>query len=400
MDTDALIVGGGLNGPLAALALARAGMRCTLLDAGARPERGAFDGRAYALALSSVRMLRALGVWERLEDPEPIRAIRASDGRAGEGASPLHLRFDAEAIGEPSMGHMAEDRHLRHALLAACDAEGGVTMRFGARVVAQAPEPAGIAVTLEGGESLRASLLVGCDGRASGVALRAGLRRTRKDYRQTALTCAVAHERPHGGVAHQLFLPAGPLAILPLAGDRSSLVWTETREEAERIHALGDDAYLEELRPRFGSFLGNIRIVGRRGTYPLARDYAADLVAERVALAGDAAHGIHPIAGQGLNLGFKDVAALGDVVAAARRRGEDIGSAPVLRRYARWRRFDAAQMGVATDAVNALFSNDDPVLRGLRRLGLGAVDAAAPLKRHFIREAAGLAGDLPALMRE
>ena len=399
MDADAIIVGGGLTGPLAALSLSRAGLRCVVLDAAPRPERAGFDGRTYALALASVRVLRALGVWGRVEAPEAIRGIRASDGRPGEGASGLHLRFDAEAIGAPYMGQMVEDRHLRHALLAACDAAPRIEMRFGAEVAGQVADVGGVSVTLSDGAVLRAPLLIGCDGRASGVAARAGLRRQVKRYGQTALTCAVAHERPHEGIAHQLFLPAGPLAILPLTESRSSLVWTEADDVAHDVATLPEDDYLDVLRPRFGSFLGDIALVGARGSYPLTRSYAQDLVADRTALAGDAAHGIHPIAGQGLNLGFKDVAALADVQSEARRRGEDPGAAPVLARYARWRRFDAAQMGIATDAVNALFSNDDPVLRGLRRIGMGAVDAMDGLKRRFIREAAGIAGDLPELMR-
>ena len=396
---DVLIVGGGLTGPLAALALAQAGLRSVVLDAGPRPAPRPFDGRAYALALASVRMCQALRFWDRVEDAQPITGIRASDGRPGEGASRLHLRLEASMIGAPFMGQMVEDRHLRAALLAACEVEDRVALRFGAPARGQDVDGARARIVLEGGEVLEAALIVGCDGRAGAVAAWAGLRRSVKDYRQTALTCAVAHERPHGGVAHQLFLPAGPLAILPLTGVRSSLVWTEARGAAEALNDLSDEAYLDVLRPRFGSFLGEIALVGARGTHPLTLSLAPETVAPRVALAGDAAQGIHPIAGQGLNLGFKDVAALAEVLRDARRRGEDIGAADVLGRYARWRRFDAAQMGLATDTFNRLFSNDDPLLRLGRRLGLGAVNAAPGLKRRFIREAAGLTGDLPALMR-
>jgi 2-octaprenyl-6-methoxyphenol hydroxylase len=408
MDADAIVVGGGLNGPLAALALAHGGMRTVLLDArplaefeaGSGGEGGAgFDGRSYALNLGAVRMLRALGLWEALEPgAQPITGIRASDGRPGEGASPLHLRFDAGEIGEPFMGQMVEDRHLRPALLAACAGAPLVDARYGVRVTGQEAGPGAVTVETEAGP-LRAPLLLGCDGRGGETALRAGLRRERKSYRQTALVCAVRHERPHGGVAHQLFLPAGPLAILPLRGDRASVVWTEEEGAADSATALDDAAYLDRLRPRFGSFLGDIALEGARHAYPLSLSLASDLAAPRVALVGDAAHGIHPIAGQGLNLGMKDVAALAHVLGEARRRGEDIGGPAPLAAYARWRRFDVAQMAAATDAVNALFSNDDPVLRGLRRLGLGAVDAMTGLKRRFIREAAGLTGELPELMR-
>ena len=400
MDADAIIVGGGLTGPLTALALSRAGLRCVVLDARPRVDvaDAAFDGRSYAMALGSVRALRALGLWDVLEpEAQPITGIRASDGRAGEGASPLHLAFDAAEIGEAFMGQMIEDRHLRPALLAACDADPRIDMRFGTAVTGQSTD--GATVRVEAGDTLTARLLLGCDGRASGVAARAGIRRTGRDYGQTSLVCAVEHERPHQGLAHQFFMPPGPLAILPLRGNRSSIVWTETSEAADTLNALPEADYLDILRPRFGSFLGGIALAGARHSYPLALDLAQSFIAPRTALVGDAAHGIHPIAGQGLNLGVKDVAALADVLGAARARGEDIGAADVLARYQRWRRFDTALMGFGTDAVNRLFSNDNPVLRLGRDLGMGAISAMPALRRRFIREAAGLTGELPELMR-
>ena len=400
MDADAIIIGGGLTGPLTALALARSGLSSIVVDARPRADfEGAFDGRSYAMALGSVRVLRALGLWAALEDgAQPITGIRASDGRAGEGASRLHLAFDAAEIGEPFMGQMVEDRHLRPALLAACDASDRIEARFGAEVTGQSVEAGrGVVETSQG--SLSALLLVGCDGQGSGTAARADIGRDRKEYGQTALVCAVVHERPHEGVAHQFFMPAGPLAILPLRGNRSSVVWTEADAVAEELNAMPEAEYLDVLRPRFGSFLGDISLVGGRHTYPLALDLARAFTAERTALAGDAAHGIHPIAGQGLNLGVKDVAALADVLGGALRRGEDIGAADVLARYQRWRRFDTAAMGFATDAVNRLFSNDNPILRLGRDLGMGAISAMPGLRRRFIREAAGLSGDLPELMQ-
>ncbi|MEM7641014.1 MAG: UbiH/UbiF/VisC/COQ6 family ubiquinone biosynthesis hydroxylase [Pseudomonadota bacterium] len=400
MDFDAIIVGGGLSGPLCALALADAGLTSVVVDARPRAEFDAagFDGRSYSLALGSIRVLRALGLWEGLE-AQPISGIRASDGRPGEGASPLHLAFDAAEIGEPYMGQMVEDRHLRARLLAACDASDRIEMRFDVSVTGQVEEGTSVTVETSAGP-LAGRLLLGCDGRGSGVAERAGIVRTFKDYGQTSLVCAVEHERSHHGVAHQFFMPAGPLAILPLRGNRSSIVWTEATEAAATLNALPDAAYLEVLRPRFGSFLGDLTLVGDRWTYPLTLTLAASYVAERLALVGDAAHGIHPIAGQGLNLGVKDVAALADVLGAARRRGEDIGRLDVLERYQRWRRFDSAAMGMFTDAVNRLFSNDDPLLRLGRDLGMGAISALPSVRRRFIREAAGISGDLPALMRD
>jgi 2-octaprenyl-6-methoxyphenol hydroxylase len=219
------------------------------------------------------------------------------------------------------------------------------------------------------------------------------------DYHQTSLVCALEHERPHDGVAHQMFFAQGPLAILPLRGNRVSIVWTESTERAQAIQALDDDNYLAALAPRFGDFLGDVQLSGARYAYPLGLSLAEHWTAERVVLVGDAAHGIHPLAGQGLNLGLRDVATLAEVLTDAKRRGEDWARGPVLERYARWRRFDTAGLAMATDGLNRLFSNDNTLLRGLRDLGLGAVNATAPLRRGFMREAAGLGGDLPRLMR-
>jgi 2-octaprenyl-6-methoxyphenol hydroxylase len=399
MESDAIIVGGGLTGPLTALALADLGLSSVVIDVRARADFAVagFDGRSYSLALGSVRVLSGLGLWDGLE-AQPITGIRVSDGRAGEGASPLHLSFEAAEIGAPLMGQMVEDRAIRARLLAACERSPLIEARFGVEVRGQAV--AGSRATVETTEGpLSARLLLGCDGRRSGVAERAGIRRTWKEYGQTSLVCAVEHERPHDGVAHQFFMPPGPLAILPLPGNRSSVVWTEATARAAEVNALDAAAYLEELRPRFGSFLGDLRLVGDRWSYPLNVTLAQSYVADRLALVGDAAHGIHPIAGQGLNLGVRDVAALHDVLGGARRRGEDVGSRAVLERYQRWRRFDSASMGVFTDVVNRLFSNDDPLLRLGRDVGMGAISAMPMLKRRFIREAAGIAGDLPRLMR-
>ncbi|MGR3579522.1 MAG: FAD-dependent monooxygenase, partial [Sagittula sp.] len=233
----------------------------------------------------------------------------------------------------------------------------------------------------------------------SGTAARAGIRRTGWGYGQTALVCAISHEKPHAGVAHQLFLPSGPLAILPLPGNRSSIVWSETEHRAKAIDALGDAEYLQVLRPRFGDFLGEIGLAGQRFTYPLNLTLANRFVDTRLALVGDAAHGMHPIAGQGLNAGLRDVAALAHVLSHANARGEDIASEPVLARYQSWRRFDTASLAASTDLFNRLFSNDNPLLRLARDAGMAAVNAVPGLRRGIIREAAGLTGDLPDLMR-
>ncbi|MFP7570937.1 UbiH/UbiF/VisC/COQ6 family ubiquinone biosynthesis hydroxylase [Marivita sp. S2033] len=400
--SDILIVGGGLNGPTLALAAAQAGLSSTVIDAqpaGARQSDN-FDGRAYALALASVRMLTALGLWDGLRgDAQPMNEIKVSDGRAGDAEVFLGLHFQSAEIEEGPMGHMLEDRYLRRALMAAMDDAALVTHRAGETVVAQDVTVSGASVTLASGEVLNGRMIVGADGRQSGTAQRAGIRRTEWAYPQTALVCAIAHEKPHGGVAHQLFMPAGPLAILPLPGNRSSIVWSERSAIAQEINDLPEEDYLTVLRPRFGDFLGDISLAGDRFTYPLGLTLANRFIDDRLALIGDAAHGMHPIAGQGLNAGLRDVAALAHVITHATRRGEDFASPQVLARYAQWRKFDTATLMTATDIFNRLFSNDNPILRAGRDLGMAAINAIPAARRAIIREAAGLSGELPDLMR-
>lgn len=401
-DTDILIAGGGLNGPALALALAQGGFRVTVIDARPAPDRAeaGFDGRAYALAIASVRLLKAIGVWETVADKaQPILEIKASDGRSGEGAAPFFLHFDAAEIEEGPMGHMLEDRHLYAAFLQAMEKTPGITLLSGEIVVAQEVTPEGVTVTLASGRKLTAGLLVGCDGRGSGVAARAGIRRIGWGYGQTALVTAIRHEQDHHGIAQQFFMPSGPLAILPLkGGHHSSIVWSETDANAAAIQALPDAEYLEALRPRFGDFLGRIELAGARFTYPLSLSLAERFVAPRVALVGDAAHGVHPIAGQGLNLGLRDVAALAEVLILARRRGEEPGSPTALEDYQLWRRFDSTALALGMDTVNRVFSTDNPILRLGRDLGMGLVNAVPGLRRGFMRQAAGLTGELPKLL--
>jgi len=400
-DSDILIVGGGLNGPALALALAQSGLTVTVIDSLSETVRknAAFDGRAYALALSSVRLLRAIGIWNRVADQsQPMLDIKVSDGRAGEGPSPFFMHFDHAEIEEGPMGYMLEDRHLRSAFLEAMKDTPGIT-QIRDTVTAQEVDAQGARVTLASGKTLAARLLIGSDGRASGTAQRAGIQRTGWGYGQTALVAAIEHDLPHHGVAHQFFMPPGPLAILPLPGNVSSIVWSETDATAARFAALSDKDFMQVLRPRFGDFLGQIKLKGKRFTYPLNLTLANSFVADRLALIGDAAHGMHPIAGQGLNAGLRDVAALAQVLDEARQRGEDIGAPDVLARYQQWRRFDTATLALVTDMTNKLFSNDNPLLRLGRDLGMGAINAIPKLRRGFIREAAGLTGDLPDLMK-
>lgn len=402
-DSDIVIVGGGLNGPALALALAQAGFSVTVVDALPRTLRSDadFDGRAYALAMASVRLLGAIGIWDGIKDRcQPMLEIKVSDGRAGTGPlSPFALHFDHAEMEEGPMGHMCEDRVLRPAFLDAMDETPGITTISGDAVTAQEVDSAGATLTLGSGKVLRTRLIVGSDGRTSGTAQRAGIRRTGWDYGQTALVCAVAHEHPHNGIAHQFFMPSGPLAILPLPGNVSLIVWSERSATAAKFAALSDEDFLHVLRPRFGSFLGEISLTGKRSTYPLGLTLANQLIAPRVALVGDAAHGVHPVAGQGLNAGLRDVAALTHVLSEAHQRGEDIAAPDVLERYQRWRRFDTAMLAMTTDMSTRLFSSDNPLLRLGRDLGMGAVQAVAPLRRALMRDAAGLSGDLPDLMR-
>lgn len=402
MNSDLIIIGGGLNGPALALAAAQAGLSSTVIDAlpASTREDTDFDGRSYALAQSSKRMLAALGLWRDLaEHSQPMNEIKVSDGRVGDASAFLGLHFDSAEIEDGPMGYMLEDRHLRRALLAAMEAAPLVTHRAGETVIAQDCDARRAAVILASGEVLTGRLLLGADGRQSGTCARAGIRRTGWGYGQTALVCAIAHEKPHSGVAHQLFLPPGPLAILPLTGNRSSIVWSETDAQARAVNALPEEEYLQVLRPRFGDFLGEISLQGQRFAYPLNLTLANSFVAERMALVGDAAHGMHPIAGQGLNAGLRDVAALAHVITHAQRRGEDIASGLVLERYQSWRRWDTASLAAATDLFNKLFSNDNALLRFGRDLGMAVIGSVPGLRRGFIREAAGLTGDLPDLMR-
>ena len=401
-DADIVIVGGGLNGPALALALAGGGLSSVIIDGRAVAPRAkaGFDGRAYALAIASKRLLQGIGVWGAIADKvQPILKITASDGLSGQGPAPFFLTFDHAEMEEGPMGFMAEDRFLYRALMDAVQSTPGITARFGDGVVAQEITAQGASVTLASGKTVTGRVLIGCDGRGSGVASRAGIARQGWGYGQTALVTAVHHALPHGGTAHQFFMPSGPFAILPLAGGHhSSIVWSEDEAAAAAIQALSDTDYLHALRPRFGDFLGDIALAGDRFTYPLSLSLAERFVMPRLALLGDAAHGVHPVAGQGLNLGLRDVGALAQVLVEANRRGEDIGAIDVLERYQSWRRFGNTAMALGMDAVNKLFSNDNPILRAGRDLGLGVVNAVPGLRRGFMRQAAGLTGELPRLL--
>ena len=401
-DADIAIVGGGLNGAMMGLALAEAGFTVTIIDfhTAKLQQSPQFDGRSYSLAIASVRLLQALGLWETLApNAQPILEIKVADCRAYSNPSPYFLHFDHHEIEEGPMGHMVEDRHLRPLLQQSLQSASQINYRTGVSLSDMTITDTHAQVILDTQEIITARLVIGADGRQSQTAKRAGIKRTGWRYGQTSLVCALNHYTSHQGIACQYFMPSGPLAILPLKGNRSSIVWTESDANAATIMAMDDREYLAVLQPRIGDYLGTIELAGARYSYPLDLTIAQNYVAARLALVGDAAHGVHPIAGQGLNLGLRDIAALSEVLSDARQRGEDFSSLAVLLRYQEWRRFDTTALSVATDTVNRLFSNDSLLLRSLRDLGMGAINRLPALRRSFIREAAGLTGDLPRLMQ-
>lgn len=362
---------------------------------GVRPSR---DPRATAIVAACRRLFEALGVWDEVApNAQPILDMVVTDSQLADATRPVFLTFAGEVEpGEP-FAHMVENRNLIDALAARAET-AGVDLRATA-VNGYEASTEGIDVALADGTTVAASLLVAADGARSKLRERAGIATHGWEYDQSGIVVTVGHERDHEGRAEEHFLPAGPFAILPLTGKRSSLVWTETRAEAARITALSEEDFHAELEQRFGLHLGEIKALDKPRAFPLGYFVARSFIAERMALVGDAAHVIHPIAGQGLNMGLKDVAALAEVVVDAARLGIDIGQADVLERYQRWRRFDTMAMGVATNSLNLLFSNESKLLRAVRDIGLGLVDRAPPLKNLFIRQAAGLTGEIPRLLK-
>jgi 2-octaprenyl-6-methoxyphenol hydroxylase len=402
---DVIVAGGGFAGLALALALRQglgASFRVVVADpafaAGAKP-----DLRASAIAAAARRMFETLGVWDAVADgAQPILDMVVTDSKLKDAVRPVFLTFAGEVEPGQPFAHMIENAPLNAALAAKARA-AGVALRATA-VTRFAHQGNRIVVSLGDGTMISSALLVAADGARSGVREQAGIACHGWNYGQSAIVTTVAHERAHHGRAEEHFLPAGPFAILPLQGNaaaanRSSLVWTETDAEAARIIALSDVEFHAELERRFGLHLGDIAVAGPRRAYPLGLFIARSFVSERIALVGDAAHVIHPIAGQGLNMGLRDIAALAEAIADAARLGLDVGGADVLERYQRWRRFDTMAMGVATDGLNRLFSNESDVLRLMRDVGLGLVDRMPALKSFFIREAAGVTGDVPKLLR-
>lgn len=404
---DIVIAGGGYVGLSTAVAIASQASHLKLLVVDAAPEQAlSNDERASAIAAAAGRMLSTLGVWEEIEpDAQPINEMIITDSRLGDVARPVFLTFDETAEDEISgpnasepFAHMVPNRSLVSALRKRAF-QLGIEQQFSAPVDGFEQEGGSVLIRFSDGRNIRSRLLIAADGVKSRLRDVAGIKTVHWPYGQWGIVTTVAHERPHHGQAVEHFLPAGPFAILPLKGNRSSLVWTEREDDAKRLLALDDFAFELELERRFGHQLGDISIDGPKKGFPLGLTLARSFVSQRFALAGDAAHGIHPIAGQGLNLGFKDAAALAEVIIEADRLGMDIGAIDVLERYQIWRRFDTVQMGVVTDILNRLFSNDNAILRAARDFGLGVVDRLPGLKALFIDQAAGRSTASPKLLR-
>lgn len=405
---DVAIAGGSFAGLTLAVALARSlgpDLQVAVIDRGQMddgPSRGD-DPRAVAISATSQRMLAALGVWDGLSGvAEPVRRIEITDSNLDAGIRPVLLAWHNQIGGDAdreTAAHIVPVLALGAALEAAVGALPSISMLRPVAVTGLSPGAHGASIALADGPPLTARLAVAADGQRSVLREAVGIKVIGWPYAQLGIATTVAHAEPHGGVAVQHFLPAGPFAILPLKGNRSCITWTENETEGRRIMALDDDAFLAEVERRFGGKLGTLSLGGGRRAWPLSMHLARAYVADRLALVGDAAHGVHPIAGQGLNLAFRDVAALTEVVADAARTGLDIGDAIPLARYERWRRFDSMAAAAAFDAINRLFSRDAQLLRSAREFGLQVVDRLPALKRGLIGEAAGLTGELPKLLK-
>lgn len=395
IHTDILVVGGGLNGLPLAIAVALAGLDVVVLEREdpATVTGAGFDGRVSAIAHASRNLLKSIGVWDHVAQAEPMLDIRITDG-----PSKFFLHYDHRQLGDEPFGHMVENRHMRQALLKRVSEIETLNLLAPASYTSLERDASGATALLEDGTEIRAKLVVAADGRLSQLRKQAGIGTVGWSYDQSGIVCTVAHEKPHLGIAQERFLNPGPFAILPMTGNRSSLVWTEHTETAAKIMALPEDEFLAEMARRFGDYLGALEIVGPRWSYPLALHQSDSYIAERLALIGDAAHGMHPIAGQGLNLGLRDVAALAEVIVDNARLGLDPGSLNALTDYQRWRRFDSLVLLAITDGLNKLFCADVAPVRLARDLGLAAVNKMPRLKGMFMEHARGTVGKLPRLL--
>ena len=401
---DIAISGASFAGLALARALATAfgsDIRIAVIDRSARKPAAAADARAFALSAGSRRMLETLGIWSAIaSEAEAVHEIEITDSSLEAGIRPVLLKYDncLEEDGEPA-SYIVPAPALERALYDSVASDPSVKFLVPFEIDEFTDTGPRMTIALRDGSEIACSLLVGAEGRRSASRDGANIKTVGWRYGQTAIVTTIAHERPHGGRAIQHFLPAGPFAILPLPGNRSCLTWTEDADEAERILALDDREFLGEVETRVAGRLGAIEIAGPRQPWPLEMHLARAYAAPRFALVGDAAHGVHPIAGQGVNLAFRDVAALSEIVADTLRLGLDPGSMEALGRYEKWRRFDSFASAAAFDGLNKLFSNDATLLRAARDFGLGVVDRLPGLKRRLVNEAAGLTGELPRLFK-
>jgi 2-octaprenyl-6-methoxyphenol hydroxylase len=394
-EFDCLIVGGGLTGLCAGLAFAQSGLRTAIIEATDTPEFS--DARASALAATSLAMLRALGLGSALApNLSPVEDMMIGEGRPGE-ISPISLHFSGHDRAAP-MAQIIENAPLKSALWEAAMAQDDLILLTGHKVTGFHSGPARARLTVSGGNTLDAPLCIAADGRGSPLRRLAQITAPKREYDQAALTLTLAHSRPHNGTAHQLFLPGGPLALLPLTGNRTSLIWSDRRAAIKAAMALDEAAFVAEVSRRIGNVLGELSLASARQSYPLSLQITERYVSGRLALIGDSAHVIHPLAGQGLNMGLRDAAALHEIAFQARAAGLDIGGAE-LAEYERVRASDNQRLAGTTDALNQIFRASAPPARHARRLGMAALDRLPALQQFFISEAAGELGDLPALMR-
>ncbi len=405
MDTEIIVAGGGLVGNAIAIALAQGGLRVTVIDPLPREQQlqAAFDGRTSAISSASVRVLNHMGVWKHIAaDAQPIHDIRVCDQD-----KPGYVHYSDKDVGEP-FGYIIENNVIRRGLYLGLEGEACIRV-IRDKVVGYRTTATTATAELESGETITAPLLIAADGRFSKLRDQAGIPHRVISYDQTAIVCVIEHEQPHAGLALEKFYPAGPFAILPLVSHeegvhRSGIVWTEHDDDAPKFVALPEEEFTAELQRRVGAvatnYWGKVRVVGKRFAYPLKLMHADTFIAHRFVLVGDAAHGVHPIAGQGVNLGYRDVAVLAELLIDQHRLGLDLGAESVLKHYQRWRRFDSMTMTAGTDILNRLFSNRVPGLSLIRRAGMVAVNHMPPVKKYFMRHAMGLLGDLPRMMKD
>ena len=397
MQQDVVIIGSGLVGAAMAIALAQSGLRVSLVEAKKRADQlaPAFDGRTSAIAAASVKILESIHVWQQLDDICPITDIRVCDH-----GGKHFVHYDHKDAGNEPFGYIVENRLLREALYRSVNETTGITVYEPTKLAHYETTATQIHAHLEDGTELSASLMLVADGKFSETRAMAGIEPEISSYGQTAIVASITHSEPHNGLALEAFYPAGPFAILPMTGNRSNIVWTESDDMAAHMLELDDETFLSEINKRAGDYLGDISLLGPRHSYPLMLIKAQEYVRDRLALIGDAGHGIHPIAGQGVNLGYRDVAVLAELLVDQARLGMDIGDANLLAKYASKRRGDVGSMAAATDLLNRLFSNQSKLLASARDIGLGTVERILPLKQFFMQHAMGLGNaDVPRMMR-